>query len=91
MTNIKAIAIAAALLCSSPHARAGDVEPAAKNTDNGFYASFGVSIGLENSVPVRVPSNSPYSNESFESKQTVALMLLLVKAFQGHGEQRWST
>ena len=51
MTNIKAIAIAAVLLCSSPHADAGDQEPTAKNTDNGFYASFGVSIGFENSVP----------------------------------------
>ena len=83
MTNIKAIAIAAALLCSSPHAEAGDVEPAAKNTDNGFYASFGVSIGFENSVPVRVPSNSPYSNESFESKQTVAPNVAIGKSFSG--------
>ena len=83
MTNIKALAIAASLLCSSPHAEAGDVEPAAKNTDNGFYASFGVSIGFENSVPVRVPSNSAYSNESFESKQTVAPNVAIGKSFSG--------
>ncbi|MCX5928728.1 MAG: acyloxyacyl hydrolase, partial [Synechococcus sp. LacPavin_0920_WC12_MAG_50_7] len=42
-----------------------------------------VSIGFENSVPVRVPSNSAYSNESFESKQTVAPNVAIGKSFSG--------
>jgi len=77
------VAIAAALLCSSPNAIAGDQEASAKIPDNGFYASFGISVGFENSVPVRVPSNSPYSNESFESKQTVAPNVAIGKSFSG--------
>lgn len=77
------IAIAVALMCSTPHAEAADQEPAAITLDNRFYASFGVSIGFENSVPVRVPSNSPYSNESFESKQTVAPNVAIGKSFSG--------
>ena len=77
------VAIAAALLCSSPNAEAGDQEASAKIPDNRFYASFGVSVGFENSVPVRVPSNSPYSNESFESKQSVAPNVAIGKSFSG--------
>jgi len=77
------VAIAAALLCSSPNAEAGDQKPSAKIPDNRFYASFGISVGFENSVPVRVPSNSPYSNESFESKQSVAPNVAIGKSFSG--------
>ena len=77
------VAIAAALLCSSPNAEAGDQETSAKIPDNRFYASFGISVGFENSVPVRVSSNSPYSNESFESKQSVAPNVAIGKSFSG--------
>ena len=77
------VAFSAALLCYIPNAEAGGQEPSAKTSDNGFYASFGVSVGLENSVPIRVPSNSPYSNESFESKQTVAPNVAIGKSFSG--------
>ncbi len=40
------VAIAAALLCSSPNAEAGDQETSSKIPDNRFYASFGVSVGF---------------------------------------------
>lgn len=61
----------ALLFTTTPHARTEEQKPVAKPAATGFYKSVGISVGTAGSVPINDPSNSAFSNESFQAHPAI--------------------
>ena len=64
------------------HANA-DKKPVAKPAATGFYTSVGISVGIGGSVPINEPSDSAFSNESFQTDPTIAPQCGIGSSFPG--------
>ena len=71
------------LFTTTHHANAEEQKPVAKPAATGFYTSVGISVGIEGSVPINDPSNSAFSNESFQTDPTIAPNLSIGSSFPG--------
>ena len=78
------LGLASALLFTTTlHANAEEQKPVAKPAATGFYTSVGISVGIEGSVPINDPSNSAFSNESFQTDPTIAPNVAIGYSFPG--------
>jgi opacity protein-like surface antigen len=71
------------LFTTTHHANAEEQKPVAKPAATGFYTSVGISVGIEGSVPINDPSNSAFSNESFQTDPTIAPNAAIGYSFPG--------
>lgn len=78
------LGLASALLfTTTPHANAEEQKPVTKPDSTGFYTSVGISVGIEGSVPINDPTNSAFSNESFQTDPTIAPNAAIGYSFPG--------